>query len=467
MKLWKKIYFVTLIVALIFVNLGIYLVFNITYQKNIETEQNRTDTDFKILKNNIEKNMMALEKQGRCTDIAVQSLLVSYERVYKNQDISLQMWKNKSCIYPNSSKQSNKSFFKDTEGKIVIKTENSIKVIYVTAKLKGMTEKYSIMYERPLTELNEIWDYLNRVYIFLSLGISALLAILLGLVLYRSMQPLKKLFMAVNEMREGNYESRVKLMGNDEISQLGNNFNHMAIKIQQDVKRICAESERKQMFIDNLAHELKSPLTNIYGFAEYIQKANISDLERVECLSFIMDESKRMKEMAYTLLDLAMYRKERIEYGDISTIALREAVNKILETRLKDKSVSLKWDCPIEKLYGNGILLESLLTNLISNAVSACSQKGKVIVRLEDRMERMIHLEVIDNGKGICKEDLIHIMEPFYRVDKSRSREDGETGLGLALCKKIVEVHGGDISYISELGKGTCVKINLWKTFTV
>lgn len=273
--------------------------------------------------------------------------------------------------------------------------------------------------------------------------------------------------MAVNEMREGNYESRVKLMGNDEISQLGNNFNHMAIKIQQDVKRICAESERKQMFIDNLAHELKSPLTNIYGFAEYIQKANISDLERVECLSFIMDESKRMKEMAYTLLDLAMYRKERIEYGDISTIALREAINKILETRLKDKSVSLKWDCPIEKLYGNGILLESLLTNLISNAVSACSQKGKVIVRLEDRKERMIHLEVIDNGKGICKEDLIHIMEPFYRVDKSRSREDGETGLGLALCKKIVEVHGGDISYTSELGKGTCVKINLWKTFTV
>ncbi|WOO36080.1 HAMP domain-containing sensor histidine kinase [Anaerocolumna sp. AGMB13020] len=407
-----------------------------------------------------------MEEQGRCTDIAVQSLLVSYEQVYKNQDISLQMWMNESYIYPKFPKYQNKSLKNDTEGKIVIKTENSIKVIYVTAKLRGMTNPYSFMYERPLTELNEIWNSLNHIYISLSIGISALLAILLGLVLYRIMQPLKKLSMAVNEMREGNYESRVEPMGNDEISELGINFNHMAIKIQQDVRSISAEAERKQMFIDNLAHELKSPLTSIYGFAEYIQKANVSDSEREECLSFIMEESKRMMEMSYTLLDLAMYRKEQIEYGDISINTLKETVNKILESRLKDKSVTLKWDYHIEKIYGNGLLIESLLTNLISNAVSACRQKGKIIVQLKAGQARMIHFEVIDNGKGICQEDLLHIMEPFYRVDKSRSREHGETGLGLALCKKIVEAHHGDISYTSEQGKGTCVKIDLWKSFT-
>lgn len=467
MKLWKKLYFITLIVTLIFVNLGIYLVFNITYQKNIETEQNRADADFELLEGAIENSMMALEEQGRCTDTTVQSLLVSYEQVYQNQNISLQMWKNESCIYPNSARQLDKSSFNDAEGKIVIKTENSIKVICVTAKLSGLTEQYYFIYERPLNELNEIWSSLNRIYITLSMGISAILAILLCFVLYRIMQPLKKLSIAVNEMRQGNYKNRIELKGNDEISELGNNFNQMAIKIQQDVENITLEAERKQTFIDNLAHELKSPLTSIYGFAEYIQKANVSDEERVECLSFIMEESKRMKEMSYTLLDLAMYRKEQIEYGDISANALKEAVNKTLESRLKDKSVSLEWDCHIEKIYGNGLLLESLLINLISNAVFSCSQKGKIIVRLEDVKERMMHLEVSDNGKGICKEDLIHIMEPFYRVDKSRSRENGETGLGLALCKQIVTAHSGDIRYASELGKGTCVKIDLWKNFTV
>ncbi len=239
---------------------------------------------------------------------------------------------------------------------------------------------------------------------------------------------------------------------------MADHFNRMAGQVEAHINLLQETADRKQQFVDNFAHELRTPLTAIYGYAEYLQRAPVTEKERFECTEFILSECRRLQNMAYQLLDLAALREIETETCYLAELFRR--VCGIMQVKAEKKRISLSSACKEEHITGNMELLITLLNNLIDNALKASPEGSEISLRAEVKKEWML-LEVADQGIGMTTEQIAHIKEAFYRVDKSRSRAAGGAGLGLSICERIVQLHHGKLEFISEPGKGTTAQILL------
>ena len=204
---------------------------------------------------------------------------------------------------------------------------------------------------------------------------------------------------------------------------------------------------------------MRTPLTSIHGYAEYIRNANISDEERTDAADFILKEAMRLKSISEILLDVAFIRENKIDKKPVSVVELLNNTRERMLLLAERKNVSIDVISKNVTLNGEKVLLELLMTNITENAIKACSDGGKVTLgSLSENGKAVICIE--DNGIGMTKEQLAHITEPFYRTDKSRSRKEGGTGLGLALCDTIAKVHNATLEFQSERNKGTKVIIS-------
>ena len=163
--------------------------------------------------------------------------------------------------------------------------------------------------------------------------------------------------------------------------------------------------------------------------------------------------------MAYQFLDMALLRKDKIKDSSCSVKELFTESEKGMHIRASKKKIKLTYVLPQDYIVkGNMEQLLILINNLIDNAIKASRQEDEI--RISAYLEESaLAVEVEDHGIGIEKEQISHIKEAFYRVDKARSRAAGGAGLGLAICEKIVQIHHADMSFISELGAGTTVKL--------
>ena len=460
MKLWGKIYIITLALFILLINVGFFTVFNMTYDKDMNTEKTIAKSSYEMIVSSLTKSMKTMYEDNRLEDKTIKALVTLTEQYYISQGITLMVYTDDGFIYSKDNREMDKKLFKD--GKILLTkvVENEIPVIYITESIDDFNNKYYICFRKPLGDLKNTWDELQEKYMLMSLGCSGVLAILLFIVLHRLMRPIEELSKAVAKVKQEGYDtpSRVKVKGHDDIARLGQNFNDMSDIIADNIKKIRLENEKKQQFVDNFAHELKSPLTSIYGFAEYVSMARVPDEEKEECMRFIMDESNRMLEMAYNLMDLSEIRNKEVNKDYFDAKIFRTKLENILKDRLSKKNVTLNLDVNVSKIYGNEGLIESLVSNIIANGINASKENGKIDVTIckEDNKTKFV---IRDYGCGMSEEELQHIFEPFYRADKARSRKNGSTGLGLSVCKQIVEAHEGSIVYESEKGKGTKVTI--------
>lgn len=484
MRVWQKIYLVTLLISILFVNLGIYGVFHLTYAENVKSEQNRGETSYRLIAKSVQNTMSVLERDSRLSEAAVKDLMRLYEHEYENQNIEITIWKNGKELYPGRENQELISVGAE-DIRTVISGKRWEKYFVATSRLSGFKENYQLSVRYPLTELNEIWRRLFKIYIFVNLGVMVVLAVLLNVLVRRLLRPLKQLEEQARDMEQGNYESGVSVKGKDEIAALGNSLNSMAETIQDHIASLQSENERKEQLVGDLAHEMKSPLTSIYGYAEYLLKANPTSEEAVDYYRVIMEESQRMQTMSYALMDLAELRKKDISFESFSAKDFWSRQQETIQNRqlLSDEkqAINIVWKYLLkqdEQIYGNEELLSILLLNLVTNAIRAVNEKNfltNVIgeeqensnseiyvlldkdVNSDEETEALWRLIVQDNGIGIPKDKLEHITEPFYRVDKGRSREQGGNGLGLALCQRIVGLHKGNMEITSEEGVGTTV----------
>lgn len=465
MKLWQKVYLATMILFVVLLNVGMYVVFELTYQKDITVEQKQAEEQYNMLTSAMIRSLNSLYSQGDViSDVKLRKVVAKCEN-YCEDSIYLTLWKGETCIYPKDANRVRDWEVIDDKNELIISGSDK-KTIIIRGKLYEGEVPLYLSYEKELTQLADVWDGMQKKYMGISFSFSVVLAFLLFLMLKKTMQPIHKLTQVVDHMAEGNLESRAAQSGTDEIATLGRHFNHMADKIQEDIKLMQKEAEAKQEFIDNFAHELKSPLTSIYGFSEYIQKAKVSEDEKIQCMSYIMDESNRLLQLSYTLLDMAKIRNEAIQ---VETVALDDVENGI-KTRMKalceERGVTLECNRSVDTMYANEVLLHSLLSNLIQNAVYACESGDRVSWGVEEAGEN-VRIYVEDTGCGMTDEQVERVKEPFYRVDKARSREVGRSGLGLSLCSRIVEYHNGQMDIQSELKKGTRITVLFPNKFTV
>lgn len=289
--------------------------------------------------------------------------------------------------------------------------------------------------------------------------------ILLGAVLAYSTAfvltaPLSRLSKGAREIAGGNFGFRSRVCSGDEVGGLARDFDRMAGQIEQNVRKLREAVERQERFVGSFTHELKTPMTSVIGYADLLRSRELSEEERREAADYIFREGKRLERLSLKLL--AIYAAEQTELSLTSCspgkIVADAAAH--LKDPLKEKGIRLTVKCDRGTCILDPDLFRSLALNLIDNAAKALGNRGEIAVTVRTAAGEC-RLCVEDDGPGIPKEARAHLTEAFYRADKSRSRAQGGAGLGLTLCAKIAELHGGNISFQSTEGQGTKVTVYL------
>lgn len=229
-----------------------------------------------------------------------------------------------------------------------------------------------------------------------------------------------------------------------------------------DISELIRLEQIRKDFVANVSHELRTPITSIKGFSETLLDGAYTDQKMLlSFLEIIHQESNRIQALIHDLLELS--KIERVGYElDLAPTSLQEVLTRAVDLtypRITEKQMDLHVNMP-KDVYVNGDLyrLIQIMTNLITNAITYSPKETILTIRIYEKDENGV-IEIEDQGIGIEKNEIPRIFERFYRVDKARSRNSGGTGLGLAIVKHLIEAHHGKIHVISEVGKGTCMKV--------
>jgi len=281
-------------------------------------------------------------------------------------------------------------------------------------------------------------------------SVAIAIALLLTFVLSRRMtSPIGALAKAARRLGRGDLSQRVQLQGEGEVAALAQAFNSMAADLEH------AEQLRRNLVAD-VAHELRTPLSNIQGYLEAIRDGVIKpDAATIHSLN---EEAVLLSRLVNELQELSL-----AEAGELKLVYQAEDITKLVkqavtpwQPQLAAKEISLSLDLPdnLPLVNIDWQRVNQVLHNLLENAV-AYTHKGGTINVAAITQGDWVEVSVSDTGEGIPAEDLPHIFERFYRVDKSRARATGGSGLGLTIAKRLVEAHGGKITVQSKLGKGS------------
>lgn len=308
----------------------------------------------------------------------------------------------------------------------------------------------------PLAKISELANEEVVMLIGSAIIFSIVLAIFIYIGIGRIMRPLKELQHAVEKMSEGDYGTRVYVSSKNEIGKLSEAFNEMADSIQK-------EDENQKTFLATVSHELRTPISYVKGYSEAIESNLIEGEKKEEAIQLIVREANRMERLINELLQLARvsFDSKEIEfYPIVLSETVRDAI-KLLENQAMEKEIELQVNLDENLIvHGDEEKLKQIFINLIENAIRYSDEKS--IVQITTNVEKHnAMIEILDYGIGIPLEDLPHITERFYRVNKARSRMDGGSGLGLSIVETLVKQLNGSIQITSELGKGTFVTITI------
>ncbi len=271
----------------------------------------------------------------------------------------------------------------------------------------------------------------------------------------KTLHPIQELTLAAKKIRKGELDQEVEVKTRDEVGKLASTFNEMAKELKEQ------ERLRKNM-VSDVAHELRSPLTRSHGYLEAIKEGSMEPDEKV--IDSLYKNSKMLKTLVNDLQDLSLAEAGQLKL-DKKSILIKDVVmgaSESLSVKLDKLNVELDIDDVSDDLMVevDPGRIEQVLRNLLDNALSHIDQGGTIKIGT-DRRDDWVVMTVSDNGSGIPKEDLPYIFNRFYRVDSSRSRETGGSGLGLTIAREIVQEHGGEITVDSEEGGGTTFRFSL------
>lgn len=272
---------------------------------------------------------------------------------------------------------------------------------------------------------------------------------------------LHRLTATVRKISGGDLSKRSRITTDDEFGQLSRDFDAMADKLQENISRLESDMQRQESFMGAFAHELKTPMTSIIGFADLLRQGNLDENTRMMAADYIYSEGHRLERLSFKLLDLILLKKDELVMKRVWLGTYLNEVEQALSPGLKNKGIRLVCKAEQKRVVLEPDLVKSLLYNLVDNASKAMDSGGIIAVRASV-IPGGCQFQVVDNGRGMEPEALSRITEAFYRVDKARSRSQGGAGLGLALCKQIAQLHSGNISFASEPGKGTRVTVTLY-----
>ena len=295
-------------------------------------------------------------------------------------------------------------------------------------------------------------------------GVSLAIATILLLSILGLTRPLKRLESATERIAAGEYGYRIPEEGHDEIAELAGHMNAMSVEIEDNIRKTEALAASRETFIANMAPELKPPLTSILGFADIMTiKSHMEESERREYAAIIAAEAGRLKALSSKLMELVSLQGTELMLQSVKLEKLVEKAVLALEPVCLAQQCTVRRNLEPATAWADEALLTSLVLNLLDNALKASALKGHgqmIDVSLKKEHDKAI-IKVRDYGTGIPEEQLEHVTEAFYMVDKARSRKQHGAGLGLALAERIARVHGCELTFRSRKGEGTKVSFCL------
>jgi len=330
-------------------------------------------------------------------------------------------------------------------------------VFIVGSNFTLLSDRYTIYTVRDITDVYK--NIAQMIWQFLGISITGILfgTALIVLLIRLYTKPLKSLGESTKRIAKGEYAERAHVKTKDEIGDLAHDFNRMAEAVQKNFDAMHDMMQRQQLFIGALTHEFKTPLTSVIGHTETLLYTSMPEEKMENSLYHIHEQCLWLERLTQKLLRLITLHEE-IEKKEESVGELLEAVKGQVFETLQKRGVRLEIECESKTLPMDFDLMQSLLVNLVDNA-SKASQAGQTVrIFAYDRT-----ITVSDYGIGIPEQEIAKITEPFYRVDRSRSKKLGGAGLGLALVKQIADAHGASMTILSTPGQGTTVKLIFFK----
>ena len=346
-----------------------------------------------------------------------------------------------------------------TEGKIVENRWDEGKYIATDSPItiNGEHKGHVFMFANT-SYVKRTVDQLSSQFLISSV-ITVMLTIVTIFILSRLItQPLIRMKKATEQLSKGKHNVTLHTDRKDELGELANSIT----KLSKDLKELkMARNE----FLASISHELRTPLTYIKGYADIINRSDTSKEEVKEYVNIIREETEQLTSLIKNLFQLAkidqnnfLIKRERI--------VLCELIHQVVERirpALTEKNIRLHVNCTNEIFaFIDPERFQQVITNILDNAKKHSSEGTEISINVKQALEHIV-ITFKDEGEGIPEQDLPYIFDRLYRVEKSRSRLSGGSGLGLSITKEIVESHGGTIEIKSEVGKGTIVIIRLLK----
>ncbi len=265
-------------------------------------------------------------------------------------------------------------------------------------------------------------------------------------------KPIRLLTKATKRMAAGDYTYRARQVSRDELGQLTSDFNHMAVALEDNINKLEEEIEAREEFMGAFAHELKTPLTAIIGYADMLRSHKLDEEKSLMSANYIYTEGKRLEAMSFRLLDIIVAGKTEALMQEVMA---KEIFDYLQEMYARERRADFRFSYENERVFAEVNLIKTVLVNLIDNACKA-SEQGTPIEVTGENVGDGYRFSVRDYGIGIPEEEQHKILQAFYMVDKSRARSKNGAGLGLALCVRILGIHHSKLTIESRQGEGSC-----------
>ncbi|MCM1988708.1 HAMP domain-containing sensor histidine kinase [Oceanirhabdus seepicola] len=466
MKFWQKIFIYSLILFLIAFNLGGYFLIEKSHNLNLEREIDRGLSEhYSIYTGIIYYTIFPSGLNPNSLSDSNKDVMINYLKSFNNKNMYLEVLdEDNSMVFSNldfhiyEEREEIKSAIRDKR-KYIIRDIGDKTFLFITNLVDVNGDSFKFTYIRDVTYVYEDKQNQYNIFIELEIIISIILAIGMYMLSKYITIPIEQLINSTKIISKGNYSERVHINSKDEIGLLAENFNEMSSAIDEKINELNTKAEEKQRFIDNFTHELKTPLTSIIGYADFLRSTSYNQETFIEGLNHIFKEGKRLEELSWKMMDLTLLKKENFKMKNENIRNVLLDIKEAMKPKLQNKDINLVISAKDYEVFIEKDLIKNLVINLIDNSIKASKEGSDICLNVYKNIEKKIVIEIKDEGIGITKEDLPKVFEAFYMVDKSRTRANNGAGLGLSICAEIAKIHGAELKIDSELNQGTSIKV--------
>lgn len=463
MRFWQKNCIINIIILGLLFNISSFLFLDHIFQMNLKREINRALLEHK----NMYISLKAMD-QNIWIDLVGNK---SYEEFligrwignFEEKTINFEILnEDKDLIagnfdFGNLSKRKELKALKLNRRNYIIREVDKKTYIFVSSNIILKNRQYIFSCAKNIQSLYD--ENFSQILFLLKMNI-VITIILVGMTYISSkylMRPIKALIESSTEISKGSFENQIEVVTSDELGILTKNFNKMSNSLKINFLKMQEMINERERFIRNFTHEIKTPLTSIIGYSDFLRRIEYDQKNFSKSLEYIYSEGKRLELLRSKMMDLILSENNKAELELGSVKEKIEIAIDSMRLVLKEKDIQIEiigFDFEI-KMEKN--LFVTMITNIIDNSIRASDNQSKIVVKL---IENERKIEIIDYGIGIERSKLAKIKEPFFVGDASRKKKDnGGFGLGLSIVEQIVRIHFAEIEIESEINKGTSIRI--------